>query len=106
MTTTVLSIVLSCLTVPQIKTGENPDSLLYIRTTPAGAQILLDGKPLGTSDGLFPVKPGAYKIVVDLEGHQPKEHNITIRDGRITRVELELDKRPEQDADSNASVDD
>ncbi|MEE8450261.1 MAG: PEGA domain-containing protein, partial [Thermoguttaceae bacterium] len=104
MTTTLLSIVLSCITAPPLQTSEKPDSLLYIRTTPAGAQILLDGKPLGTSDGLFPIKPGTYKIIVDLQGHEPKEQNITIRDGRITRVELQLDKRPAETASSNSST--
>lgn len=94
MTTTLLTLALLCVTPPPPQTAEKPDTLLYIRTTPAGAEIRLNGKPLGTSDGLFPIKPGAYKIVVDLQGHKPKEQQITIRNGRITRLELQLDKRP------------
>jgi hypothetical protein len=73
-----------------VKSGQKADTLLFVRTTPTGAEVQLDGKKLGTSDGLFPVEPGEYKIVVDLQGHQPHEQNITVRDGRITRIELTL----------------
>lgn len=76
------------------ETRGNPQTLLFVRTTPAGAEVRLDGKTLGKSDGLFPVDPGSYKIVVDLEGHQPHEQQITVRDGRITRIELTLTKQP------------
>ncbi|MCP4453170.1 MAG: PEGA domain-containing protein, partial [Planctomycetes bacterium] len=72
-------------TTGQVETSGTADTLLYIRTVPSGAQILLDGKPLGNSDGLFPVKPGRYKIVVDLEGHEPQNQQISVRDGKITR---------------------
>ncbi|NQV34858.1 MAG: type II secretion system protein GspG [Phycisphaeraceae bacterium] len=81
-------------TANQVETSRTADTLLYIRTVPSGAQILLDGKPLGNSDGLFPVKPGMYKIVVDLEGHEPENQQISIRDGQITRIELELKQVP------------
>ena len=76
------------------ETQGNAQTLLFVRTTPAGAEVRLDGKKLGKSDGLFPVDPGPYKIVVDLEGHQPREQQITIRYGRITRIELTLTKQP------------
>ena len=79
-------------TTNQVETSRTADTLLYIRTVPSGAQILLDGKPLGSSDGLFPVKAGTYKIVVDLEGHEPQKQQISIRDGQITRIELELNR--------------
>lgn len=71
-------------------TAEEPHSELYVRTVPEGAKVLLDGKELGTSPGLFPVKSGDYKIVIDMEGYQAEEQKITIREGRITRIELSL----------------
>ena len=77
-------------TTHQVETSKTADTLLYIRTVPSGAQILLNGKPLGNSDGLFPVKPGQYKIVVDLEGHEPHNQEITIVNGKIKRFELVL----------------
>jgi hypothetical protein len=68
---------------------------LYVRTMPSGAEILLNGKPLGVSDGLFRVEPGSYRIVIDMEGRQPRERQITIRNGRITRIELDFKKPPQ-----------
>src|SRR5271169_1272883 len=35
------------------KTGETRDTLLYVRTVPPGAKVLLDGKELGKSDDIF-----------------------------------------------------
>ncbi len=81
---------LLCVLAPPVESAEQPETLLYVRTTPSGAEIRLGGKLLGTSDDLFGVKSGNYKIVVDLEGHQPKEQKITVRDDRITRIELQL----------------
>jgi len=95
MNTVLLSWTLLWAAAPPLQTAEKPDTLLYVRTTPSGAEIRLEGKPLGKSDDLFPVKAGRYKIVVDLEGHQPKEQNIIVRDGRITRIELTLQQRPQ-----------
>ena len=78
---------------PQKVTSQNdPQTLLFVQTKPAGAEIRLEGKALGESDGIFPVEPGTYKIVIDLSGHEPNEQQITIREGRITRIELTLDK--------------
>jgi len=94
MNATLLSAALLCVMAPPVESAGAPQTLLYVRMMPSGAQILLDGKPLGTSDGLFPGQPGQYQIVVDLEGHQPRQQEITVRDGRITRIELTLAKGP------------
>lgn len=83
---------LFCMAVDQVEISQTADTLLYIRTLPSSAQIRLDGKPLGNSDGLFPVKPGTYKIVVDLEGYEPETQQISMRNGQITRIELELNR--------------
>lgn len=78
---------------------------LYVRTTPSGAQILLDGKELGTSPGVFPVEPGQRRrLVIELDGQVAKEQQIAIRDGRITRIELTLTP-PEPDAASESPRD-
>ncbi len=39
------------------KTGEKRDTLLYVRTDPPGAKVILNGKELGKSDDLFAVEP-------------------------------------------------
>lgn len=77
---------------PEISTREHSQTLLLVKSTPAGAEIRLNGKKVGLSGELLSVKPGTYKLVVDMTGHEPIEQQITIRDGRITRIELTLDK--------------
>jgi len=98
------TLALFCMTANQVETSRTADTLLYIRTVPSGAQILLDGKPLGNSDGLFPVRPGQYKIVVDLRGHEPHTQQVSIRNGKITRIELELNPSPSEPDRSTKTV--
>ena len=76
-----------------VKTGEERDTLLYVRTDPPGAKILLDGKELGVSDAVFPVDTGVCRIVVELDGHQPEAKEVKIQANRITRVELALKRK-------------
>jgi Flp pilus assembly protein TadD len=81
----------ACLAADQpVKTAENRDTLLYVHTVPPGAKVLLDGKELGTSDGLFPVEPGVGTIVIELEGHKPVTKKVTIRAKGVTRFVLTL----------------
>ena len=73
-----------------VKTGEKRDTLLYVRTDPPGAKVLLNGKELGTSNGLFQVDPGTGTIYVELEGREPGERQVIIQANGVTRVELQL----------------
>ena len=77
------------------KTGEKRDTLLYVRTVPPGAKVLLDGKELGTSDDLFSVGPGVGRIVIELEGYQPGDKQVTIKANAVTRLELTLKRQAE-----------
>jgi len=79
-----------CAAADPVPAADSPQTLLFVRTTPCGAEVRLDGQLLGRSDGLFPVNAGTYKMVVDLEGYQPGEQQIAVRDGRITRIEITL----------------
>ena len=74
-------------TTPQTKTQ------LYVKTVPDGAEITLDGKVLGKSDGLYDVTSGAHRLTLRLEGYVPEERLIDAKDGEITRVEVRLKQR-------------
>jgi len=100
-----LSSVVFGIVAVSVRSSENPPTQLYVRTIPAGAQVLLNGKPLGNSNGLYAVKPGDYRIVIDLEEYEPHEQQITIRNGRITRIELAF-KKPPQTAQPPSSATD
>ena len=94
MSTTLLSLALLSVLAPPVEVSENPETLLFVRTKPAGAKVLLDGKPLGTSDDLFRVEPGVRRIVIELEGHAPQAKELTVRVGEVTRIVLQLKKQP------------
>ena len=73
----------------------SPPTRLYVRTVPPGAKVTLEGKSLGKSDALFSVMPGTQTVQVELPGYLPEERRVEIRAEEITRVELELKRRPE-----------
>lgn len=62
---------------------------LYVKTIPPGAQVTLDGKPLGPSDGLFIVPAGAARVSVQFDGQGPQVQQVEIAEGRITRIEIQ-----------------
>jgi len=104
MSTALLALTLLCVAADPVETSQTPGTLLYVRTTPSGADVRLGMTPLGMSDGLFAIKPGDYKIVVDLAGYHPEEQQITVRDGRITRIELTLRPRAKTAAPSKGQA--
>lgn len=73
---------------PQVETSADAKTRLYVKTLPPGAQITLDGKPLGASDGLFLVPAGTAKLTVQFDGAEPQVRQVEIAAGRITRVEI------------------
>ena len=85
-----------------MKTGEKRDTLLYVRTDPPGAKVLLNGKELGTTNGLFHVDPGTGTIFLELEGRKRGERQVTIQANGVTRVEVEL--KPQANARSGSPV--
>jgi hypothetical protein len=80
-----------------VTTSPTASTRLYVRTVPDGAKIEIDGKPSGKSDQTFKVPPGVRKMTVkvELDGHYPREREVEIRGGRITRVILELEPTPD-----------
>ena len=61
---------------------------------PAGAQVEVDGRPVGTAPlTVEPVKPGDHEVVAKLERYQEARARVAVEAGR--RVELELRPEPE-----------
>jgi len=88
-----LLIVLAASPPPEIRLEEKASTRIFVRTVPPGAKIVLDGKPLGQSDGLFLVPPGVRRITVERDGFDPVVHEIDVREGRITPLEWKLRPR-------------
>lgn len=93
MNATVLSLVLATVLAPPAKTSAERSTRIYVRTTPPGASIVLDGKELGTSDGLFLVPPGVRKITLEMDGYDPEAKTVDVKEGWITRVEVRLARK-------------
>jgi len=81
-------------TASAVTTSPTPTTRLYVKTVPPGAQVTLDGTPLGPSDGLFIVPPGLSSVKVEFGGQEPRVQQVEIAAGRITRLELEFAKEP------------
>jgi hypothetical protein len=75
---------------PAVTTSATPTTRLYVKTVPPGAQVTLDGKLLGPSDGLFMVPPGVSSVKVEFAGQEPRLQQVEIVAGRITRLEIDF----------------
>ena len=89
----ILLMPLFCAAAPPVETSKTPETMLYVRTTPEGAEIIVDDRPLGTSPGLFKVPAGVRRIVVELDGHEPDGEEVTIKAGQIKRMTFRLKQR-------------
>jgi len=92
------SVAASLAAEPPAKTGEKRDTMIYVRSGPPGAKVLLDNKEIGKTNGLFRVEAGVATIILELEGHGQVKKQVSIRADGITRIEIEL--KPQND-DSN-----
>jgi len=84
----------ACATAPPPGSGQAQDgtsSLLQVWSTPAGASIIVDGKPTGfRSPTSFPLLPGAHRITLSLAGHRNAEESVRLGPGDTLRVEAIL----------------
>jgi TonB family protein len=62
-----------------------------ILSTPAGATVSVDGKPAGrTPLSAVALKPGARRVEISLEGHEPWSGTVDVVAGQKGRVEVRL----------------
>ncbi len=69
-------------------------TLLYVRTTPPGASVSLDKRPIGKSDGLFTVPSGEHEVTLELPGHKTQTLRVKVAAGQITRLKAQLNRNP------------
>ncbi|MFO0589887.1 MAG: PEGA domain-containing protein [Polyangiaceae bacterium] len=67
-------------------------ALLYVTTTPSGAAVWLDGKPIGVADGrVLPIAPGTHVVVAKAAGYEDAiEPARTWAAGDVPAVDLTL----------------
>jgi WD40 repeat protein len=76
------------------RAAEKTPTELYVRTDPPGATVFVDGKEAGTSPLLLEVAAGEHTVEARLAGHEPATGKVTIAEGKIGRMVLELKKLP------------
>ena len=81
------------LAAPDVQTSPQSATQLYVKTVPPGATVTLDGKAMGKSNALFDSVAGSHRLLLQLKGYIPAESLVEVRQGEITRVEIELKKR-------------
>ncbi len=75
-------------TVPEGK------GLVHVRTEPAGATIIVDGKVAPKrSNARWPADPGVYSIVLQMEGFKSVHRNIKVQKGKISNLDEILEKQ-------------
>jgi sugar lactone lactonase YvrE/tetratricopeptide (TPR) repeat protein len=67
---------------------------IQVNSSPAGAQILLDGSDTGqvTNTTLTGISPGSHEVEVSKEGYVDYKDNVTVTSGQTARVDASLSK--------------
>src|SRR5690606_39415368 len=72
-------------------------AVIRVRTIPAGAQVLLDGRDTGsTTPAMVPeVDPGqAHTLALALEGYVTRTETLTLEAGQVAELSFELERMP------------
>jgi len=69
---------------------------LYVTAQAEGAQVFLDGKPIGTVPFVGEIEPGTHKVRVSREGYFDVERDVLGDQGRVSSVDVDLPERPAQ----------
>jgi len=71
--------------------------MLVVRTRPAGATVLVDGDPVGTTPMSAPVAAGPHEIVVRKAGHIMQRRRVVSVDGVREAMTLQLARAPQDE---------
>jgi hypothetical protein len=66
---------------------------IHIETTPAGASILADGKPMGTTPADVELAPGKHIVHIELSGFLPIDKDVDVSFGAKSEIKTELDPK-------------
>lgn len=69
-------------------------SSILIKSTPDGAEILIDGKYAGNTPSTVRLKLGDHKISIKKAGFVPWERDITLNPGSTITMDASLEKTP------------
>jgi hypothetical protein len=64
--------------------------VLDVASTPPGAQITLDGQPIGATDATFNTFPGPHAVVVEKPGFLVEQRTVIAEEGKTAAVAVVL----------------
>jgi len=74
-------------TVPAVPTVPAIDGFLSVTSTPAGADIAIDGRPIGEkTPQTAPLMPGPHTIKLTLEGYQDWTEAVSVTAGKTVEI--------------------
>ncbi len=65
-------------------------TVVDIKSTPPGAQIVLDGNRIGVTDAKFSTFPGKHVVVLEKPGYAAETHEFTVEEGKTAAVSITL----------------
>ena len=65
-------------------------TVLAVESTPPGARITLDGRPIGATNAMFNTFPGAHVVIVDKAGYRPETRTAITEEGKTASVAITL----------------
>jgi hypothetical protein len=73
---------------------------LLLTTSPAKAEVTLDGSPIGSADDLGPIQLpiGSHTLRVEAPGYEPAERVITVLTHSVQRLQINLKPMPSASA--------
>ena len=71
-----------------------PTVSLEVRTSPPGAELILNGESRGVSNLQLDLPPGAYNLKADLAGYQPQSATLQVKAGAPASLDLTLQPLP------------
>ena len=66
-------------------------STVIVKSTPAGGDVTLDGRFVGSTPSTLQLKPGDHTIVVEKDGFVVWKRTLTVRPGGIVNVDARLE---------------
>jgi hypothetical protein len=77
-----------------VDTVPDGKGLVHVRTNPAGATIIVDGKAAPKkTNARWPADPGIYTIVLQMDGYKTVHRNIRVQKGKIANLDEILEKQ-------------
>lgn len=75
--------------VKEARRKANPATLV-VRSTPAVANVAIDGTLIGPADMELPIDPGVHTLEVTAKGHERYVEEITVNDGQRLEIDVKL----------------